>query len=71
MINEKQLTFIFIIKHKKSACLPIIEYKSTLDLYWNLLQALSDGFKWVLSKNINNYRKFQMQLDACCTSIYI
>ncbi len=31
MINEKQLTFISIIKHKKSACLPIIEYKSTLD----------------------------------------
>ncbi len=43
-----------IIKHTKSACLPIIETKSTIDQSRMLLQALDDGLKWVLSKCINN-----------------
>ncbi len=33
-----------IIKHTKSACLPIIESKSILDHNWKLLQALHDYF---------------------------
>ncbi len=44
-----------IIKHTKSACLPIIETKSILDHNRKLLQALDDDLKWVLSKNFNNY----------------
>ncbi len=44
-----------IIKHTKSACLPIIESKSILEHNRNLLQALDDYLKWVLSKNVNNY----------------
>ncbi len=36
-----------------------------------LLQALDDGLRWVLSKNIINHIHFQMWLDANCTSIYI
>ncbi len=43
-----------IIIHTKSACLPIIESKSILDLNRKLLQALNDDLKCVLSKNINN-----------------
>ncbi len=43
-----------VIKHTKSACLPIIESKSIIDHNRKLLQALDDGLKWVLSKNINN-----------------
>ncbi len=43
-----------VIKHTKSACLPIIESKSTIDHNRKLLQALDDGLKWVLSKNFNN-----------------
>ncbi len=42
-----------IIKHTKSACLPIIESKSILDHNRKSLQALDDDLKWVLSKNIN------------------
>ncbi len=38
-----------IIKHTKSACLPIIESKSTIDHNRKLLQALDDaGFPRVL-----------------------
>ncbi len=59
-----------VIKHTKSACLPIIESKSTIDHNQKLLQALDDGLRWVLSKN-NNHIHFQMWLDANCTSIYI
>ncbi len=44
-----------IIKHTKSACLPIIESKSTIDHNQKLLQALDDGLRCVLSKNINNH----------------
>ncbi len=32
-----------VIKHTKSACLPIIESKSTIDHNRKLLQALDDG----------------------------
>ncbi len=59
------------VKHTKSACLPIIESKSTIDHNQKLLQALDDGLRWVLSKNINNHLHFQMWLDANCTYIYI
>ncbi len=59
-----------VIKHTKNACLPIIESKSTIDHNQKLLQALDDGLRWVLSKNINCIH-FQMWLDANCTSIYI
>ncbi len=38
-----------IIKHTKSACLPIIESKSILDYNRKLLQALHDDLKWGLS----------------------
>ncbi len=41
-----------VIKHTKSACLLIIE--STINHNLKLLQALDDGLKWVLSKNVNN-----------------
>ncbi len=41
-----------VINHTKSACLAIIESKSTIDHSQKTLQA---GFKWVLSKYINNY----------------
>ncbi len=51
-----------IIKHTKSACLPIIESKSILDHNRKLLQALDDDLKWNLSKNINNYIHFQCRL---------
>ncbi len=51
-----------IIKHTKSACLPIIESKSILDHNRKLLQALDDDLKWDLSKNINNYIHFQCSL---------
>ncbi len=47
-----------IIKHIKSACLPIIESKSTIDHNLKLLQALDDGLKWILSKFINYYIHF-------------
>jgi len=33
------------VKHTKSACLPIIESKSTIDHNWKLLQAINDGLK--------------------------
>lgn len=59
------------IKHTKSACLPFIESKSTIDHNRMLLQALDDGLKWVLSKYIKKYINFQMWLDANYTSIYI
>ncbi len=44
MTNFKQCS---VIKHTKSACLPIIEAKSTnvLDHNRKLLQALDDGLK--------------------------
>ncbi len=64
------ISCVAIIKHTKSACLPIIESKSTIDHNQKLLQALDDGLRWVLSKNINNHIHFQMWLDANCTSIY-
>ncbi len=51
-----------IIKHTKSACLPIIESKYILDHNWKLLQALDDDLKWVLNKNFNNYIHFQCSL---------
>ncbi len=50
-----------IIKHTKSACLPIIESKSILDHNRKLLQALDEDLKWVLSKNVNCQR-FQRSL---------
>ncbi len=56
MTNDK----CSIIKHTKSACLPIIESKSTIDHNWKLLQALDDYLKWVLSKYIKNYLHFHM-----------
>ncbi len=49
-----------IIKHTKSECLPIIESKSILDHNRKLLKALDDGLKWGLSKNFNNYMRFEM-----------
>ncbi len=39
------------VKHTKSACLPIIESKSTIDHNRKLLQALEDGLKWVKQKH--------------------
>ncbi len=57
MTNFKQWG---VIKHTKSACLPIIESKSTIDHNRKLLQALYDRLKWVLSKYINNYIHFQV-----------
>ncbi len=36
-----------VIKHTKSACLPIIESKSTIDHNRKILQALNDGLQWV------------------------
>ncbi len=56
MTNDK----CSIIKHTKSACLPIIESKSTIDHNRKLLQALDDGLKWVLSKYIKNYIHFHV-----------
>lgn len=41
--NNKQCGFI---KHTKSACMPIIQSKSTIDHNLELLQALNDGLKW-------------------------
>ncbi len=49
-----------IIKHTKSASLPIMESKSILDHNRKLLQALNDDLKWGLSKNMNNYIHFEM-----------
>ncbi len=60
MTNERQVSCSFLNRHTKSACLPMIEYKSTLDLNRKLLQALDDGKKCVLSKNVNNHIHFQM-----------
>ncbi len=57
MTNFKQWS---VIKHTKSACLPIIESKSTIDHNRKLLQALYGGLKWVLGKYINNYIHFQV-----------
>ncbi len=65
------ISSVAFFKHTKSACLPIIESKSIIDHNRKLLQALNDGLRWVLSKNINNPIHFQMWLDANCTSIYI
>ncbi len=45
-----------IVKHAKTVRLPIIESKSTIDHNQKLLQALDDGFRWVLSENINNHK---------------
>ncbi len=39
-----------VLLNTKSACLPVIESKSTIDHNWKLLQALDYGLKWVLSK---------------------
>ncbi len=49
-----------IIKHTKSACLPIIESKYILDHNRKLLQALDDGFKCYYG--FNNYIHFQCSL---------
>ncbi len=38
--------------------MPIIKSKSILEHNQKLLQALDDGLKWGLSKNINNYIHF-------------
>ncbi len=38
--------------------MPIIKSKSILEHNQKLLQALDDGLKWDLSKNINNYIHF-------------
>ncbi len=51
-----------IIKHTKSACLPIIESKSILDHNRKLLQALDDDLKWDLRKNMNNCIHFKCRL---------
>ncbi len=64
-----------VIKHRKSACLPIIETKSNIDHNRKLLQALDDGLKWVLSSAVkrliaSKIKVFVYIIYVCVLCIY-